>query len=158
MVRLVALVVAVAFAGPAMAADEITWILTSKYGRGYLQGMPDEPEVDTELWAHCRTDGRFDVGMAAEANVGKGRGEPVALTLSSAGTNAKVAGVSRKSENFEMTSGVELRATVARDDKLFAVLATGKPVTVSGPIKPLQWNVKGLKSKVATLLANCKRK
>ena len=41
--------------------------------------MPNESEVDYEFWAHCRTDGKIDVGMAAESHVGKGKGEAVTL-------------------------------------------------------------------------------
>lgn len=156
--RLLWLIVASALVWPASAGAEINWLLSKKYGRGYLQGMPNESEVDLEFWAHCRTDGRIDVGMAAEANVGKGKGEAVTLTLTSAGQSTKVSGISRRSENFEMTSGVELRATVSRGDKLFAVLATGKPVAVTGPIEPLEWDVKGLKPKVAALIAGCGKK
>ncbi len=45
-----------------------------------------------------------------------------------------------------------------RDDKLFAVLSTGQPISVTGPIKPLKWEVKGLKQKVASFLAQCEKK
>ena len=156
--RLLALIAAVTLSVPAVAAEEVVWILTSKYGRPYLQGQPDAPETDAELWLHCRPDGRIDVGMAAEAGVGKGEGEPVALALRSAGQSATVSGVSRKSENFEMTAGIELRATVSRGDKLFAVLSTGRSIAVTGPIKPLNWPVQGLKSKIAQFLKSCGRR
>jgi hypothetical protein len=155
--RLVALIVAVTFAGPAAAAEDLVWILTSKFGRPYLQGQPDAPGTDADLWAHCRPDGRIDVGLAADAGVGKGNGEAVALTLTSAGQRAKVSGVSRNSENFEMTAGTELRATLSRQDRLFAVLSTGRSIAVTGAIKPLNWPVKGLKAKVAAFLKTCRR-
>ena len=47
--------------------------------------------------------------------------------------------------------------TVKPDDKLFAVLATGQPITVTGPIKPLKWGVKGLKPKVEAFLKGCRK-
>ena len=141
--------------GPAAAAAEVQWTLSKKQGRAYLQGMPDEPEVDLEFWAHCRADGTIEIGMAAESQVGKGKGEPVALTLTSGKASAKVTGRSRESANVEMTGGVELRATVSRGDPLFAVLAAGAPVRVTGPIKPLTWTVKGLKQKLAAFLRAC---
>ena len=125
-------------------------------GMAYV-GPPKESEVDNEFWAHCRADGAIDVGMGAEAKVGKGKGEKVKLTFTSGGQSATVTGVSRESVNVEMTGGIELRGTVKRDDKLFAVLATGQPITVTGPIKPpLKWSVRGLKAKVAAFLGGCK--
>ena len=130
------------------ARRRLVWTLSKHKGRAYLQGMPNESEVDFELWAHCRADGAIDIGMGAESHVGKGKGEKVTLTLASGGQTASVTGVSRESDNAEMTGGIELRAKVMRDDKLFAVLATGQPIAVTGPIKPLKWGVKGLKTKL----------
>src|SRR5215207_2419141 len=99
---------------PAIAhAADVVWSVSKQKGRAHLGGMPDEPEVDYEFWAHCRADGSIEVGAAAEAHVGKGRGEAVTLKLASAGKSATLTGVSRKSENFEMTGGVELRAVVS---------------------------------------------
>lgn len=149
--------VAVLLLVPAGAnAAEVVWTLSKKQGRAYLSGMPNESEVDDEFWAQCRADGRIDVGAAAESHVGKGKGEAVTLKLTSADKVAILTGVSRESANVEMTGGVELRATVARDHPLFDVLATGKPVAVSGPIKPRTWGVKNLKARVAAFLQACK--
>ena len=99
--------------------------------------MVDESEVDNEFWARCRSDGMIDIGMGAESHVGKGKGEPVSLTLTSGGQSVTISGVSRESKNVEMTGGIELQARVKRDDKLFAVLSTGQPIAVTGPIKPM---------------------
>lgn len=154
--RLVAITVVAALAWPSAAVAEVEWTLRKEKGRAFLQGMQNESEVDFEFWAHCRADGDIDVGMAAESHVGKGKGEKVELTLTSAGQTAKVAGISRDSVNSEMTGGIELRGKVKRDDKLFAVLATGQPIAVTGPIKPLKWGVKGLKPKLDAFLKSCK--
>jgi hypothetical protein len=55
-----------------------------------------------------------------------------------------------------MTGGIELQARVKRDDKVFTVLATGQPITVTGAIKkPLKWGVKGLKPKLTAFLKAC---
>ena len=139
-----------------VGAADVAWSVSKKAGRAYLSGMPNESEVDYEFWAHCRADGKIDVGAAAESHVGKGKGEAVTLKLVSADKSATLAGVSRESANAEMTSGVELRATVSRDHPLFAVLATGKPIVVSGPIKPLTWPTKNLRAKAAAFLQACK--
>jgi hypothetical protein len=154
--RRIALTVIAAVVWPCAAAAEVKWTLGKEKGRAFLSGMENESEVDYELWAHCRADGNIDVGMAAESQVGKGKGEKVELTLASAGQTAKVVGVSRASRNVEMTGGVEWRGTVKPDDKLFSVLATGQPVAVTGPIKPLKWGVKGLQPKLAAFLKSCK--
>jgi hypothetical protein len=140
----------------AASAADVVWTLSKKNGRAYLSGMPDESEVDNEFWAYCRADGAIDVGAAAESHVGKGGGEAVTLKLASGLKSTTLTGVSRQSENFEMTGGVELRATVSRNHPLFAVLGSGKTVAVSGPIKPLKWPVKGLKAKTVAFLQACK--
>ena len=154
--RLVALTIAAAFAWPSAAAAEVKWSLGKDEGRPFLYAMPNESEVDYEFWARCRTDGDIEVGMGAESHVGKGKGEKVELTLTSGGQTAKVAGVSRESKNVEMTGGIELQGKVKRDDKLFAVLATGQPIRATGPMKPLRWAVKGLKPKLDAFLKSCK--
>jgi hypothetical protein len=151
----VALAVVAVLAWPCVAAAEVQWSLGKEKGRPFLSGMQNESEVDFEFWARCRADKDFDVGMGAESHVGKGKGEKVELTLASAGQSAKVAGVSRISVNSEMTGGIELQEKVKRDDPLFAVLTTGQPISVTGPIKPLKWGVKGLKPKVAAFLKSC---
>jgi len=137
-------------------AADVVWTLSKKDGRAYLSGMPNESEVDNEFWAHCRADGAIDVGAAAESHVGRGGGEAVTLKLSSGLKSTTLTGVSRQSENSEMTGGVELRATISHNHPLFAVLSTGKAVKVSGPIKPLTWPVNGLKAKTAAFLKACK--
>jgi hypothetical protein len=143
---------------PATAfAEELVWMLSKQKGRPYLTAMPDVSEVDFEFWARCRADGTIDIGMGAESHVGKGKGERVSLTLASAGQTVTISGVSRESANVEMTGGIELRARVTRDDKLFALLMTGQPISVTGPIKPLKWEVKGLKAKVEAFLKGCRK-
>lgn len=151
--------VASALAWPAVAsAEKIVWTLSKDEGRPFLTGMVDESEVDYEFWARCRADGTVDVGMGAESHVGEGKGEQVSLTLTSGTQTVKISGVSRESKNVEMTGGIELQAKVAVDDKLFAVLATGKPISVTGSIKPLKWEVRGLKAKVEAFLKACRKK
>lgn len=141
---------------PAAASADVVWQLTKKQGRPFLQGASSEPETDKEFWAHCAAAGAIEIGVGAESNVGKGDGEAVTLTLLSGGTRAVLAGHSRKSADFQMTAGTELRAKVSSNDAVFTVLATDKPITVSGSIKTVTWPVKGLKTKVAAFLQACK--
>jgi hypothetical protein len=140
----------------AAAADDIIWQLGKKQGRPILLGVLSEPETDKPFWAHCRADGGIDIGIGAEINVGKGKGEAVTVTLTSAGASAKLTGQSRNTLDSEMTGATELRTKIARDDALFTVLATDKPIALSGSIKPTTWPVKGLKAKAAAFLAACK--
>jgi hypothetical protein len=141
---------------PATASAEVLWQFTKKHGRPLLQAMSDEPESDTEFWALCRAGAAIDIGTGADINVGEGKGELVTLTLAGAGQRATVVGKSRNSANFQMTAGTELRASIARDHALFKVLATDKPITVSGASKPLTLPAKGRKAKVAAFLQACK--
>ena len=141
---------------PAAASAEVVWTLTKKDGRSYLEGFSSETEADSEFWAHCQADGSIQIGVGADSHVGKGKGEAVRLTLVSGGVAAKLAGVSKESINVEMTSGMELRAKIARTDPVFAVFATGKPIAVSGSLeRRATWKVKGLKAKAEAFLKAC---
>jgi hypothetical protein len=140
----------------AASAADIEWRLSNKDGRAHLSGMPKASEVDNEFWAHCRADGAIEVGAGAESHVGRGNGEAVTLKLAAGLRRATLTGVSRESANTEMTGGIELRAVIARGHPLFTVLVNGKPIKVSGPIKPITWPVNGLKAKAAEFLKQCK--
>ena len=137
-------------------AADVEWTLSKKDGRPYLTGMVKESEVDHELWLHCRGDGAIELGAGAESHVGRGSGEAVALRLAAGLQRATLTGISRESANYQMTSGVELRAVVTGAHPLFKVLANGKPIKVSGTIKPITWPVNGLKAKAAAFLRDCK--
>ena len=153
---LAVLLVGLAVLRPALASAEVTWTLLKKEGRAYLQGLSGVEEGDEEFWLQCRADKAVDLGAGGETGVGTGKGEAVTLTLSSDGKTAKLSGTSRNTRNFQMTAGVELRTKVSRDDPVFAVLATGKAIKVTGSIKPVTWPVKGLKAKVAAFLQACR--
>lgn len=154
--RSIGILLAAALLTPAAAA-ELQWNLKKKDGRPYLEAFSGEEEGDTEFWALCRKDRAIELGIGADSMVGKGEGERVTLTLKSAGKSATLTGLSRESVNVEMTAGRELRAVVSARDPVFAVLATGKPISVTGSVeKAATWTVAGLKAKVAAFLAACK--
>jgi hypothetical protein len=67
--------------------------------------------------------------------VGKGEGEKVALTFKSDGREAVVRGLSKWSDDSEMTGGTELVTEVKTSDPLFSVLQTGKAVRLSGSLE-----------------------
>ncbi|HEX4533752.1 MAG TPA: hypothetical protein VH000_05935 [Rhizomicrobium sp.] len=146
---------------PAMATVKVNWSTDKDNGLQVLYGQPDEEETDQVLSATCRKDGRIDLHLGAYDDVGEGKGEAVSVTLSSGGKSAVLNGKSQNSENFEMTGGTELFTTVGRDDALFAVLATGKPITATGvgsPKKPDTWGATGLQKSAAAFLAACSAK
>ncbi len=153
---LVVVLAGLAVLQPATATAEVTWTLLKKEGRAYLQGFSGVEEGDVEFWLQCRADKAIDLGAGGDTNVGEGTGEAVTLTLASDGKTAKLNGTSQQTRNFQMTAGVELRTKVSRDDPVFAVLATGKAIKVTGSIKPVTWPVKGLKAKVAAFLQACR--
>jgi uncharacterized Zn-binding protein involved in type VI secretion len=130
--------------------------LDKQKGRPYLFGMPSISESDTIFWARCAGNRAIDIGIGGNNDVGKGKGEAVSITLKSGSVSVKVDGQSRKSENFEMTGTSELRTKVSSGHDVFKVLATGKPIAVSGSMKAETWPVKGLRGKVAAFLKSCK--
>ena len=125
-------------------------------GKPYLFALPTASESDTLFWALCNGGGAIELGIGGDADVGKGDGEAVKITLKSGTASATVAGKSRQSANFQMTGTSELRTKVARTNDVFKVLSTGQPIKVSGSIKPMTWQVKGLKAVVAAFLQLCK--
>jgi hypothetical protein len=141
---------------PAAGSAAVAWKLTKKDGRPYLFALPAEAEADTLFWALCRSSSAIDIGIGGDADVGKGGGEAVKIVLKSGSATATVVGQSRNSANFQMTGTSELRTKVARTHDLFKVLATGRPIAVSGSIKPMTLQVGGLKAMVAAFLTRCK--
>ncbi|HEY5338865.1 MAG TPA: hypothetical protein VIJ85_11715 [Rhizomicrobium sp.] len=149
--------VAVLALWPGCASAE-SWNLNMGDARGgnVLSAMPDEPESDTDLWLMCRKDGRFSVGVGANSTLGKGKDEAVSATLSSADKIAVLKGVSRKSINFEMTGGNELATIVSKDDPLFVVIATGKPIKMSSTSKTMTFDSGDAPKLLGKFIASCK--
>ena len=123
--------------------------------RMVLSGMPDQEEVDTDVWLACRKDGRFDIGLGANDSIGEGKGEAVSVTLTSGGKTATVKGTSHNSDNFEMTGGTELIGVVAKSDPLFAVLSAGPTVKTKSGKTTGSFDTKGLQKKLPAFLASC---
>lgn len=153
---LIRFVAAVALLWPAAAKAEVTWRFSDPAGRAYLQGYSDEIDGDNEFWARCRSDGSIDIGVGADSGAGSGVGDTVTLTLSSDEVSAQLTGPSRKSPNFQMTGGTELRTRISRDDAVFKVFVTGKPIRVAGFGRAVTWNTRELKANAEAFLAACK--
>ena len=113
------------------AADAGTqWRVLSK---PYLEARSPEPETDAALRALCRRADSVELRIGADVGLGEGKNEAVSLKLESNGKVIDLKGISKRSEDFEMTGGAELVATVPLDHPLFSLLTTGSPVTLIGP-------------------------
>ena len=135
------------------ANAEIKW---NNASRPYLVARSDEPESDASLRALCRTADAIEVRVGGREQVGKGKGDAVRLRFVSDGQQADVRGVSRRSDDFEMTAGTELVTELKASDPLFGVLRLGKPVTLSGSLKKtVTWAPSNMASAVKDFLTAC---
>jgi hypothetical protein len=121
-----------------------------------LYAMSDEDEADHSLYAFCAIPGIVELFVGAHEQVGKGQNEAVKLRLESDGKSATVNGFSRKSYNFEMTGGTELVTRIEATNDVFKVLATGKPIKLTGSLgKPVTWNHPGMADAVKKFSKAC---
>lgn len=149
-----ALMLAVSFSSATFAAD-VRW--TSNKHPLELLGMPaGEEEPDDVLRLTCLKGGAVQVGLGGYKSLGKGKGEPLSVTLASGNNSVTLKGKSTRSKNFEMTAAFELRADLAPGETspLIGVLTAATPIRVSGGLKD-NWSVKGLKAIVERFSAGC---
>jgi hypothetical protein len=140
-------------ANPARA--EIKWSVLT---RPYLLARTTGPEGDATLRAICRNPNAIEVRIGAEENVGKGNGEPVTLRFSGNGTAVSIKGVSRRSEDYQMTGGTELVTELQADDAFFKLLTSGQPVKVSGSLqKTTTWVGAEMTEAVKKFFSTCTR-
>jgi len=148
------LVLALSFCSATQAAD-VRWTLTKQPAE--LLGMPaGEEEADDVLRLTCLRGGAVQVGLGGYKSLGKGKGEPLSVTLASGTQSVTLSGKSTLSKNSEMTGAFELRADLAPGETkpLIGVLTAGTPIRVSGSLKD-NWTVKGLKAIVERFSAGC---
>ena len=121
-----------------------------------LYAISDEAESDHSLYAFCAIPGIVELYVGAQEQVGKGKNDAVNLRFESDGKSATVSGFSRWSYNSEMTGGTELVTRVEATHDLFKVLATGKPVKLTGSLgKPVTWNHPGMADAVKKFSKAC---
>jgi hypothetical protein len=148
------LVLAVSFGSATHAAD-VRWTSTKKPLE--LLGMPaGEEEADDVLRLTCLKGGAVQVGLGGYKSLGKGKSEPLSVTLASANASVTLKGKSTLSKNSEMTGAYELRADLAAGEvaALTSVLTDGTAIRVSGAMKDT-WSVKGLKAVAQGFVAGC---
>ena len=136
-------------------AKSIRWWLAERPLE--LFGGPDEPEADYELRITCLPGKAVEIGVGAYTDLGKGKGEPLAVTLQSGTRSVSLSGASKPSKNFEMTGAHELRARLKPDQQyrdLLAVLTSSAPIKVSGAMRA-EWSVRGLQKKAAHFAEYC---
>jgi hypothetical protein len=149
-----ALMLVLSFSSATFAAD-VLW--TSNKKPLELIGMPaGEEEPDDVLRLTCLKGGTVEIGLGAYKSLGKGKGEPLSVTLASGSNSVTLKGKSVRSKNFEMTGAHELRADLAAAEfgALKSVLTDGTAIRVSGSMKDL-WSVKGLKAIAQRFGENC---
>lgn len=141
--------------GSAAQATEVRWTSTKQPAE--VLGMPaGEEEADDVLRLTCLKGGTVQIGLGGYKSLGKGKGEPLSVTLASGTQSVTLNGKSVRSKNFEMTGAFELRADLAPGETqpLIGVLTAGAPIRVSGGLKD-KWPVKGLKPIVERFSAAC---
>lgn len=142
---------------PTASNAEIDWRMSARPPAS-LEGRSTESESDASFRAVCRNKRTVEVRVGAEEQVGKGRGELVKLQFASSGRSAIIQGVSKKSADFEMTGGTELVANVTPNHPVFAVLMTGKPVSLSGSVaRRATWTSNNMRAAVEKFLRACRR-
>jgi hypothetical protein len=149
-----ALMLAVSFSSATWASD-VRWTSTKKPLE--LLGMPaGEEEADDVLRVTCLKGGAVQVGLGGYKSLGKGKSEPLSVTLASANASVTLKGKSTLSKNSEMTGAYELRADLAAGEvaALNSVLTDGTAIRVSGAMKDA-WSVKGLKAVAQGFTAGC---
>ena len=121
-----------------------------------LYAASDETESDHSLYAFCPMRGIVELFVGASEQVGKGENDAVRLRFESDGKSATLSGFSRRSYNSEMTGGTELVTRVETSHEVFKVLASGKPIKLSGSLsKPLTWNHPGMADAVKKFMKAC---
>lgn len=139
-------------------AEDLEWAVVDM---PYLEARSNESEADASLRALCAPGHRVILSFGAPAApgfMGEGGRAPLTVKLESAGETVEVTGVSKQSVNSELTGGVELAAELSVDDPLFALLSSGKPVTIinAGGEKEVLTEGKGA-SEVKKFIAACGR-
>ena len=92
----------------------------------------DETESEALLRLGCKSYGLIDTHLGGAFDIGEGGYEAVTVTLSSGALKAKVQGVSIYSEDSELTGGTELLTALFSSDDAFAVLTSGREITLLG--------------------------
>jgi hypothetical protein len=128
------------------------WVLN---GFDWTQGFNEQ---DTLVRFACRRGGKIEIGIGADLGIGKGRGEAVVMSARSGFATVRIEGVSRKSENFEMTSGIELvKAGVDANDPLIELLKLEGSATLKQEPngKSFTFPAKGFSAALAKFLKGC---
>ena len=98
----------------------------------WIDIRPDETESDALLRLGCHGYGLIDTHIGGIFDIGEGGHEAVSVTLSSGALTAMVRGLSIYSEDSELTGGTELLTALMAGDDAFAVLTSGKEITLQG--------------------------
>jgi hypothetical protein len=140
------------------AGPKFRWILAKEGGQQILKGMnwsAGDDSIDTSFKITC-VGGKLKMGIGADASVGKGEHEPVAVNAISGRTVIKINGTSEKSTSWQMTGSNELVKMIEPDEPLVKLMRTGSNVTfreASG--KKFSIPTNGFGSKVEKFFKSC---
>jgi hypothetical protein len=90
----------------------------------------DESESDTLLRATCVAGGRVDLRLGATFQIGRGKLEPVTVSLTAGNRTTILKGISVESPDIEMTGGTELLTTLPSDHRAFNILAQAGSIRI----------------------------
>lgn len=154
--RVLTLAFALAALSPDRAASAEPFHWTFSAESRSLIGMEQVEEGDYAFHAVCSAAGAVKLGIGAASGVGKGEGERVSVTLSTAHLSARIDGTSGNSANFEMTAGVELQATVQLTHPVFQILLDPGPIKATGALRQ-SWPDQGRAAAARKFLAACRK-
>jgi hypothetical protein len=90
----------------------------------------DESESDTILRATCVAGDRVDIRLGATFQIGRGKLEPITVSLTAGSRTAVLKGISVESPDIEMTGGTELLTTIPGNHMVFNILAQSSSIAI----------------------------
>ncbi|WP_271611832.1 hypothetical protein [Bradyrhizobium sp. CCBAU 21362] len=112
------------------AAPKFLWILAKEGNEQILRGMDfiaGDDGGDTAVRITC-IGKKLQIGIGADASIGKGEHDPVSLNAIAGETVLKIVGTSEKSKNWEMTASNELVKSIEADDPLIKLMLDQKQI------------------------------
>lgn len=129
----------VTLSGPigAEAASKLRWEVEQSRDAVTLAVRSDDTKAPVGFLVECGLEGEVDISVGAPMDKVKKAGEPVSVTVAAGGKTFVLKGKARFNQ---FSRAMELFLQTNTDNGMFAVLATGKPVTVTRPATiDLRW-------------------
>ncbi len=128
-----ALVLGLAAPTIASSADgDLSWDFLNDRNYMTMTLRHKDPKAPLPFLAACEERGAVKLSIGAPLDKVTEAADTVSLALDSGGVSAKLSG---KATFNDFTKVFEIVLETTTDNKVFDVLATGKPITVTGPAK-----------------------